>query len=278
MLGGGVDEQKIFILHPAPVLDVVEDAGVASRRHYRWIADALRAAPAEDGFHRRLHLVLVEPRLSHPHRLHVAFGRQGARRSQRFLLFICLPEPQIGEHRAQVQNVQGNGRPVRRVVGAHGAQHAEHRVVVRAAHAVVEAFPPDGELAHLLGEVTDLVGGVRPVSGLGPLDARAIPVPHLHLPIAGTDEERELGFGVARGKDGHSLGLAEPGEKEEGGVLAERVGDVVVANRLPCRWDHHQSTLTDRGGESVPVLGEAICHRAGPPRSRVAKCRTSTTA
>ncbi len=111
VLGGGVDEQQVALLHPTPVLDVVEDAGVASRRHYRGIADARRATPAKDGFHRRLHLVLVKPRLSYPHRLHVALGRQRARRSQRLLLLICLPEPEVGEHRAYVGYVEGNRSP-----------------------------------------------------------------------------------------------------------------------------------------------------------------------
>ena len=79
-LAARVDEEEVTVLHPPPVLVVVEDAGVGTGGHDGGIGVARGAALSEDELQGRLHLVLVltRPREAHGLDVGVAADLAGA--------------------------------------------------------------------------------------------------------------------------------------------------------------------------------------------------------
>ena len=121
------------------------------------------------------------------------------------------------------------------------------------AEPVEERRPVERVLAQFRVELVDRVGGVGAVGRDRALDARAVAVPGLLLPVPRAHEEHVALLGVGGVEDRHRVGLAEAGEEEEVGALAELVVDVAVADDF-LRARHHRERVAERRGEAEPAL------------------------
>ena len=267
-LAAGVDEQEIAVLHPSGVLDVVKDAGVGPGRHDRGIRVAGGAARPEHELERRLDLVLVEPGAGGAHGLDVGVAADLARTALADELRGGAAEAQLVQHRARILDTR-RGREAARPDGAHLTDEPrDPGVVVRIAEPVDEGGPAERVLAQLGVELVDGVGGIGAVGGDGALDARAPSVPDLHLAVTRTDEQDEALLGVSGVDHRDGIGLVEPGEEVEVGLLAELEPGVGVPRHLAGAGNHGQR-VTDGLREAAPALEEGCQiegHGSGPVR------------
>ena len=175
-LAARVDEEQVPVLHPPPVLVVVEDAGVGAGGHDGGIGVAGGAALAEDELQRRLHLVLVLARPREAHGLDVGVAADLAGAALAGQLLGRAAQAQLVEDGPGILDARG-GREAAHPDPAHLRHQArDAAVVVGIAQPVHEAGPVDRVLAEPRVQLVDGVGGVGAVGGDGALHARAAPV------------------------------------------------------------------------------------------------------
>ena len=129
VLGPGIDEDQIAILHLPTVLGVVENAGVGARPDDGGIAIPGRTHLAEHVFEDRLGLILEHPRGTEPHRFLVGLGRDAAGLGQPLGLRRRLDEPHVVQDRGRVLDDRRHRPSVADPLVADVLQQLDDRVV-----------------------------------------------------------------------------------------------------------------------------------------------------
>ena len=225
----------------APVLHVVEDTGVASRRHDGLVARAVPSPAPEAAVHQRLHLPLAHPGSGAGEGVPHGIGRHLRGPSHPLQLPGLLHQPHVVQHLPRVGDAAG-ARALPRAPGPGTGQHPEHQRLdpgEPAVQAVEEAVGAQQELGQLLLQRRDREHGVGPEALRRALGPQAGPCPQLGLRVPLPHEEDEaLLVGVAP-EHRHRLGLHDPRQVEELAVRTVRILRVSGAPDQGRRGEHH---------------------------------------
>ena len=269
VLGPGIVQENLAILHLAAALVVVENARVGARADDRGIRHARCPAAIAEAVESGLHLELPLVRRRRLHRAHVALRRHLRRTPQEFQVLLVLDDAHLVDHAPRIHD-RRRARVVGPQVLVQGLELRRPILVV----AVGEIEPLDAdeiaaglegglvEIAQLFVKVLQGKGRVRSVGGRRLVRSDPHAGPRLAAQVAGPDEDHvPLSVrGVWPQNRGHVVGR-DAREVVEVRVLAVDVLDVV-------RHRPHRSGAQDRNGlrrqlRHEPLPSRLECRRVG---------------
>ncbi len=242
-LAASVDQNEVAALRAPRVLVIVQDARVDAARDDRVVAVALAARAAKRRLEHRLQLVLRDARPREAHRGRMSLCRDVGCTLHRGELQRVLPQTQLGELGTRILQ-HGMSWQVRAHAPAFSRERRKHLEqstvelgITTEAHEHARVRPD--QLGQLRPELVRRERFVDAELADGAADTVTATVPDLALRVAGQHEQHRVHAvpAVSPG-DERRVGLVEPRQVEDVGVLTEVVLDVVVAEGVCGRHEH----------------------------------------